>query len=135
MSELKLYVGTGIEGLRPEGYRTIDINPDNKPDIVADARALEMIGDGEADEFYASHVLEHFSWPESILVLKEWTRVLRHGGVLKVAVPDMDVYAAMLIAGSNPHVVMGDIFGGHWAGDGQGHRYGYTKRTLLDALT
>jgi predicted SAM-dependent methyltransferase len=58
---LRLFVGTGVEGLRPFGYKTIDIVAEHDPDIVADASSLPMIESNTADEFYASHVLEHFS--------------------------------------------------------------------------
>lgn len=50
-------VGTGVEGFRPVGYKTIDIEADHNPDIVADAAILPMIESGTAGEFYASHVL------------------------------------------------------------------------------
>lgn len=43
-----------------------------------------------ADEVRASHVLEHFSHRETLEVLAEWIRVLKPGGVLKIAVPDFD---------------------------------------------
>jgi predicted SAM-dependent methyltransferase len=133
---VRLFVGTGVEGFRPEGYKTIDISPDHKPDIVADASSLPMVETGSADEFYASHVLEHFSWPRGLLVLNEWARVLKPGGLLKIAVPDMEVYAHFLINGQNPFNVMNDIYGGHWAGEGgpQGHHFGYTRRMLVEAL-
>lgn len=134
---LRLFVGTGVEGLRPAGYRTIDISAENNPDIVADAASLPMIASGSADEFYASHVLEHFSWPRALLVLEEWARVLRVGGVLKVAVPDMEIYAQAILNGHDVFRVMGDIYGAHWAGEGgpQGHHFGYTRRMLVQVLT
>lgn len=46
--------------------------------------------DSSADEIYASHVLEHFSHREVGEVLKDWVRVLKPGGVLKIAVPNFD---------------------------------------------
>ena len=134
---IRLFVGVGSDGIRPVGYKTIDIDPKNNPDIVADAAKLDNIETGSAAEFYASHVLEHFSWPRALLVLKEWARVLSPGGVLKIAVPDMEIYAYMLMKGHNPHQVMADVYGGHWAGEGgpQGHHYGYTRRMLAEVLT
>lgn len=134
---VRLFVGIGSDGIRPKGYKTIDIDPMNEPDIVADASDLGMIETGSAAEFYASHVLEHFSWPRALLVLNEWARVLTIGGTLKIAVPDMEVYAQMLLSGQNPHCVMSDIYGAHWAGEGgpQGHHFGYTRRMLVEILT
>jgi hypothetical protein len=123
--------------LRPQGYTTVDIMPENNPDIVADAANMHMIASGSAEELYASHVLEHFAWPRALLVLAEWARVLRPGGVLKVAVPDMELFAAMLAKGQNPFHVMEMIYGAHWLTPGgpQGHHYGYTKSMLVEILT
>lgn len=134
---MKLFVGTAFVGAKPDGYITIDIDPANAPDILADAADLGMIESGSADEFYASHVLEHFPWPRALHVLAEWARVLNTGGTLKVAVPDMEIYARLLIEGQNPWHVTRSIYGAHWMTPGgpQGHHHGYTKRMLLDALT
>lgn len=45
--------------------------------------------DNSADEIRASHVLEHFSKRDAIAAVKEWVRVLKPGGTIKIAVPDM----------------------------------------------
>lgn len=42
------------------------------------------------DLIYASHVFEYFSPAEVPAVLAEWRRVLKPGGVLKLAVPDFE---------------------------------------------
>jgi predicted SAM-dependent methyltransferase len=42
------------------------------------------------DLIYASHVLEYFDRKEAELVLKEWYRVLKPNGILRVAVPDFE---------------------------------------------
>jgi predicted SAM-dependent methyltransferase len=133
---LKLFVGTGVEGIRPVGYKTIDISSEHNPDIVADASDLSMVLSESVDEFHASHVLEHFSWPRALLVLKEWTRVLKIGGTLRIAVPDMEIYAHFLLNGHDAHSTMMDIYGAHWAGEGgpQGHHFGYTRRMLSQIL-
>lgn len=44
--------------------------------------------DGVADEINASHILEHFGHRETEAVLREWVRVLKPGGRIRVAVPD-----------------------------------------------
>lgn len=141
MDPVRYLVGTGVEGFRPPGYKTIDISADHNPDIVANAAELPMIKTGSADEFYASHVLEHFSWPRAILVLAEWARVLKIGGVLKVAVPDMELYAHRILHGPDVDDAMMGVYGAHWVGDHgegeggpQGHHYGYTRRSLVNVL-
>lgn len=48
------------------------------------------VADGMADEIRASHILEHFPHGAVKNVIKEWVRVLKPGGTLKIAVPDFD---------------------------------------------
>jgi predicted SAM-dependent methyltransferase len=45
--------------------------------------------DGSVEEIRASHILEHFGWADVKDVLKDWVRVLRPGGLIRLAVPDI----------------------------------------------
>lgn len=67
-----------------------------------------------ADEIRASHVLEHFCHTQTRDVLREWIRVLKPGGVLKVAVPDL-AYAVNNL-GKHEHAENW-ILGGHMDGN------------------
>lgn len=64
----------------------VDIYPHKNVDIVHDCRDLWMFKDEELDFIVNSHTLEHM--PDFIAVLKEWTRVLKKGGILAIAAPD-----------------------------------------------
>ena len=44
----------------------------------------------EVDACYASHVLEHFTRNQARALLRECLRVLRPGGILRLAVPDLE---------------------------------------------
>ncbi len=44
---------------------------------------------GSAEAFYCCHMLEHFDRNEAAMFLQEVKRVLRPGGVLRIAVPDI----------------------------------------------
>jgi ubiquinone/menaquinone biosynthesis C-methylase UbiE len=57
---------------------------------------------------YASHVIEYFDINEVKEVLREWRRVLKPGGELRVAVPDFE---AMNILYHNGKVKLEDIIG------------------------
>jgi SAM-dependent methyltransferase len=46
-------------------------------------------GDGTVDVIYSSHMLEHLDRPTAQRFLAEALRVLRPGGVLRIAVPDL----------------------------------------------
>lgn len=69
------------------GYINIDKDKYPGVDVTCDVFKLDM-ADCVADEIYASHILEHASHKRTIEILKDWHRVLKVGGILKVAVPD-----------------------------------------------
>lgn len=50
--------------------------------------------DDSVDEIRASHILEHFTFRDAREAMKEWFRVLKPGGRIRVAVPDVDKAAA-----------------------------------------
>lgn len=133
---IKLYIGTGVQGMRPPDYTTVDIDADRNPDIVADARSMPMITSASVEELHASHVLEHFAWPDALEPLAEWWRVLKVGGTLKIAVPDMALLGALLARGENVWTVMNSIYGAHWLTPGgpQGHHFGWTYPMLTEVL-
>lgn len=51
--------------------------------------------DKSVDVIYASHVLSYFDREEAFLLLKEWNRVLKIGGILRIAVPDFKSMSAL----------------------------------------
>ena len=57
-----------------------------KPDILDDAEELSTISDNSLDFVLANHVIEHMANP--IKALSNWSRVLRKGGHLFLAVPE-----------------------------------------------
>lgn len=58
-----------------------------EPDILDEAETLATIADAQFDFLIAGHVLEHVEDP--VAALKAWLRVVRPGGHLLIAVPDM----------------------------------------------
>jgi hypothetical protein len=46
--------------------------------------------ENSVDEIRASHILEHFPHAQTAAVVFDWARALKPGGVLKIAVPDLD---------------------------------------------
>lgn len=55
--------------------------------------------DCTVDEIVASHVLEHFSHRIVAAVVREWARVLKRGGRLRIAVPDFAKIARWYLDG------------------------------------
>lgn len=63
---------------------------------------LSFIEDAQVSLIYASHVLEHFGRFEYMDVLREWRRVLKPGGILRLAVPDFAAASRLYLSGSLP---------------------------------
>lgn len=99
---LRLNLGAGGQPL--PGFRNLD---GNKGDVLYPL----PYADGSVDEVRASHVLEHFSRAEVPLILKEWVRVLKPGGALKVAVPNFQTIAEWYLAGKQAPIE-GYVMGG-----------------------
>ena len=57
--------------------------------------------DESVDLIYASHVLEYFDREEVLPILREWVRVLKRGGTLRIAVPDFEAMAIMYVMARN----------------------------------
>ena len=86
---LRLNLGSGRFDLK--GYENIDL------DKGTNAYPLDY-NSVTVDEIRASHLLEHFSEKEILLVLRDWVDKLRPGGIMKIAVPDFDKIAEDYVA-------------------------------------
>lgn len=90
-SKLIADIGSGPQSpyMMDEGkVVSFDIREEVKPDVVCDVRYLPC-ADETFDIVYSSHVLEHFPWTGADKVLKEWVRVLKVGGELRLVVPNL----------------------------------------------
>jgi len=109
--KLNLHLGCGI--VNSPGFVNVDAMPMSHIHCVQPVDRLPRFRSGSADLIYASHVLEHISHRETLNVLREWCRVLKPGGVLRLAVPDFDVIARLYQDGGNDvAVIEGVLLGG-----------------------
>jgi SAM-dependent methyltransferase len=69
----------------------LDIDPRGSPDVVCDARELELLEPNQFDAIYCSHNLEHYYKHEGAEVLKGFLHVLKPDGFAEIAVPDLKV--------------------------------------------
>lgn len=88
--------------------------------------------DGSVDEIRASHVLEHFSHREVPLVLADWVRALKPGGLLRIAVPNFELIAQRYLDGE-PQITEGYIMGGQVDG-ADFHKALFDKSHLKEML-
>ena len=87
------------------------------------------------DLIYASHMLEYFDQYEVVPVLKEWHRLLRPGGVLRVAVPDFTQIVMMYNVDWPLTSFIGMIYGRMQSGDDIiYHKMVYDYTTLRNLL-
>lgn len=124
-NDIKLHIG----GWEPRpGWFVLDVNPGAHVDHVGKCQDLSFLKDASCSEIYASHVLEHLGYNGELQeTLKGFHRVLRPGGRLRVAVPDLDVLCRLFLHPGMPvqdrFHVMRMMFGGrmdahdvHYAG-------------------
>ena len=84
---MKLHLGCGK--LKLNTFINIDILSDTS-DLKIDFTNLTIFNSSNIEEIYISHALEHFKRREIIPLILEWNRVLKIGGVLRIAVPDFE---------------------------------------------
>jgi predicted SAM-dependent methyltransferase len=90
--EVKLHLGCGPRYI--PGFIHVDAQAAPHVDIVGPVERLPM-DEGTVSLIYASHVLEHFGRYKYKDVLKEWFRVLKPEGILRLSVPDFAACAAI----------------------------------------
>lgn len=88
MTAKKLNVGCGTR-FSPE-WTNIDFHSEDRHVQRVNLMRGIPFADGTFQAVYSSHVLEHFDRKQGKTLLKESFRVLQPGGILRVAVPDLE---------------------------------------------
>ena len=104
---IKLHLGCGTRFLK--GYINCDVLQYKHVDRLGDIAKLDEFKDNSVEEIYACHVLEHVGRANLFRTLKEWNRVLKIGGTLRIAVPDFEQCAKMYI--KSPETLYTTLFG------------------------
>lgn len=110
---MKLHIGCGEKFL--PGYKHLDAREFSHVDYVTDDLSnLSMFDDETIDEIYACHILEHFTREEirNETILKEWNRILKKGGILRLAVPNFEAIVEEYLSSKNLELIMGLLYGG-----------------------
>jgi len=105
----KLHLGCGKRNF--PGFINVDLADFSHIHHKRSINDLSVFEDESIDLIYASHVLEYFNLSDVSLVLKEWRRVLKPGGILKLAVPDFEGLTKAYEKYRNVLQVQGPIFG------------------------
>lgn len=102
-------------------------------DIVADAREIPL-PDNYADVVFSSECLEHFPWKTYIDALKEWCRILKPGGMIRIEVPDFIGACKQILTMDSLEGdrAMQQIFFAEQMNQHDFHFVGLTSRMLVD---
>ena len=118
----KVYIHLGCGEINGPGFINVDAIPLPQVHYVHEVDDLSIFPNKYADLVYASHVLEHISHRDAPKVLKEWRRVLKEGGILRLSVPDFDKLIEVYSAGERDiQAIMCPLMGG------QGYAYNFHK--------
>ena len=106
---MKLHLGCGRRFI--PGFVHVDVADFQHIDHRTDVAHLPMLKDESASLVYACHVLEYFDRVEVVDVLREWHRVLAHGGTVRLAVPDFAALAEVYRRHGALDRVIGPLYG------------------------
>jgi predicted SAM-dependent methyltransferase len=96
-SDGKVYIHLGCGKVDHPKFINVDAIPFPHVHYVQAVERLDVFSDNFADLIYTSHCLEHVSHLDVPNVLKEWRRVLKPGGILRVSVPDFEKNLAIYL--------------------------------------
>jgi predicted SAM-dependent methyltransferase len=137
---IKVVIGTRTY-LGPD-WKHVDVDPFplhekddiwHDVDIVCDARNIPL-PDDYADIVFSSECLEHFPWKEYQSALKEWCRILKPGGMIRIEVPDFLGSCKQMLSMNSLEGdrAMQQIFFAEQMNQNDFHFVGLTSRMLID---
>lgn len=106
---MKLHLGCWHRNI--PGFVNIDLCDMPHIDYKTSVDKLPMIESGSVDLIYSSHNFEYFDRVEAVEVLKEWNRVLKTGGLLRLAVPDFDSLIDVYKLSGDINKILGPLYG------------------------
>lgn len=85
---MKLHLGCWHRHI--PGFVHIDLCEGDHIDYKSDIGNLNFIKDSTVSYIYCSHALEYKDYEDAKEVIREWNRVLKKDGLVRIAVPDFD---------------------------------------------
>lgn len=108
--EKRLYLGCNDKYI--DGFVNIDILENSKADIISDVTKLNEFDNNTIDLIYSSHMIEHVSRYTYKEVLKRWYNLIKPGGIIRLALPDLLALSKYYVEHGNINEVRGCMFGG-----------------------
>jgi len=107
----RINLGCGWRNFGPDWIH-IDGGDYEHLDYKSGVRDLSQFENNSVDLIYASHVIEYFDRTDIVTILKEWKRVLKHEGVLRLAVPNFAVLSKLYLEGEiELKNILGPLYG------------------------
>ena len=129
---MKLHLGCGSKHI--DGFINIDARELPGVDEVDDVKALTKFTKDSVELIYASHILEHITRLEYTNVLSRWYDLLKTGGILRIAVPDIE----KVFEHYNKNRDLRSLRGFLWGFQSYGFNYhycGWDFKTIKEDLT
>lgn len=122
------------------GFVNVDLCDMPHIDYKSNIDALPFFQDGSVDLIYVSHAFEYFDRTKAVDVIKEWRRVLKTDGILRIAVPDFDKLIRIYQDTGELSNILGPLFGQMDIETDDGpltlyHKTTYTFDSLSEFLT
>lgn len=133
----KLDICGGRNPFNPKEFLNVDIVPLPKVDLVFDIRKRFPIPEGVIADIFSSATLEHFRKHHNEHILREFFRVLKPGGVLRVSTPDIEAIAQGILEGESLDTTNQHLFGKYKSKDTDDfdvHRWMYPPRLMIAKL-
>lgn len=93
------------------GFINVDLCDMPHIDFKSNINKLPFIKNSEIDLIYCSHAFEYFDLVEAKDALREWNRVLKTNGVLRLAVPNFEALVEVYKQTKNLKKILGPLYG------------------------
>jgi hypothetical protein len=131
--ENAMWINLGCSDRKLPGFLNVDIRPESGADIIDDVTKLESIKDESVDLIYACHLAEHIPRKEVIPTFKLWYSKLRLGGILRLAVPDIDAVCKLYMETRDLTPLYTSLWGSQ-RHEFDFHYHGWNSNTLISDL-
>ena len=107
-SPILYFLAKLLKLLSKEQIKNVEWNKKNKI-IFADAAKKLPLSNNSVECIYSSHMVEHLSRKQVLIFLREASRILKSDGILRIAVPDLQIVANKYFAEGDADSFMEEI--------------------------
>jgi predicted SAM-dependent methyltransferase len=130
-----LRVNLGCGHLPLDGYVNVDLREMPGVDVLAPVDQIPF-NEGEIDELYSAHLVEHFPQEQFVReVLPYWVSLIRPGGTFRAVLPDAGAMLSGFADGSVRYEDLREVLFGGQEYEGDFHFNMYTTETLSGILS